>query len=52
MPILERAPKKLLVPYDFFVYDRTEDSFGNEIVFLKSCGGRRTFYAPTLQYIN
>ena len=52
VPILERAPKKLLVPYDFFVYDRTEDSFGNEIVFLKSCGGRRTFYAPTLQYIN
>ena len=49
--ILKRAPKKLLVPYEFFVYDRTEDSLGNEIVFLKSCGGRRTYYVPTIQYI-
>ena len=47
--LMKVAPKKLLVPYIFFVFDREKDDFGNNVVFLKSCGGRRTFYVPALQ---
>ena len=42
-------PKKILVPYKFFVFDREYDDLGNKITFIKNLCGRRTFYVEKLQ---
>ena len=48
--IKARCPSdQLLVPYMYFVYNREKDRKGNPVKFIKSCGGRRTYYVPKLQ---
>jgi formamidopyrimidine-DNA glycosylase len=42
-------PDKINVPYNFFVFDREYDDYGNKITFIKNLCGRRTFYVDKLQ---
>lgn len=42
-------PKKLKVPYEFFVYEREYDDKKNKVIFNKTHCGRRTFYVKEVQ---
>jgi len=43
------VPKKIEVPYIFYVYDQEFDKKGNKVILLKNHCGRNTFYVPSIQ---
>lgn len=47
--IKKLLPKKLKVPYEFFVYEREYDDKNNKVIFNKTHCGRRTFYVKEVQ---
>jgi formamidopyrimidine-DNA glycosylase len=47
--IKKLIPKKIMVPYEYFVYDREVDNYKNEVIFNKTHCGRRTYYVPKIQ---
>ena len=47
--IKQLLPKKLKVPYEFFVYEREYDNKKNKVIFNKTHCGRRTFYVKEVQ---
>ena len=42
-------PKKLLVPYEFFIFDKEKDKNNYDIIFDKKHCGRRTYYVKEIQ---
>lgn len=47
--IKKNLPKKLLVPYEYYVYERDYDNKGNKVIYNKTHCGRRTFYVKEVQ---
>ena len=47
--IKDLSPKKLVVPYFFYVYEREYDNYNNEVTYIKRLCGRRTFYVKAIQ---
>ena len=47
--IKDLSPKKITVPYFFYVYDREYDNYNNEVTYIKNLCGRRTFYVKAIQ---
>lgn len=47
--IKKLLPKKLKVPYEYYVYEREYDDKNNKVIFNKTHCGRRTFYVKEVQ---
>ena len=47
--IKKLLPKKLKIPYEFFVYEREYDDKNNKVIFNKTHCGRKTFYVKEVQ---
>lgn len=47
--IKKLLPKKLKVPYEYYVYEREYDDKKNKVIFNKKHCGRRTFYVKEIQ---
>lgn len=47
--IKKLLPKKLKVPYEYYVYEREYDDKNNKVIFNKTHCGRRTFYVEEIQ---